>query len=127
MCSDVMQNHLLQILCLVAMERPPTSDADDIRLEKVKVLKSMRPVELNGTAITSDDRFHHVHLYIYIYIYIIIHIIQICSIANQVDLVLGQYVASNDPKIPESSQGYLDDPTVPKVSNCTIYYMCTVL
>ena len=32
---DVMQNHLLQILCLVAMERPVSVDASDIRDEKV--------------------------------------------------------------------------------------------
>lgn len=43
-----MQNHLMQILCLVAMERPPTSDANDIRLEKVKVLKSIKPLDLKG-------------------------------------------------------------------------------
>eukprot|EP00043_Microstomoeca_roanoka_P013759 m.135265 g.135265 ORF g.135265 m.135265 type:complete len:510 (-) comp15844_c1_seq1:197-1726(-) len=39
---DVMQNHLLQILTLVAMEKPITSSADDIRDEKVKVLKAIR-------------------------------------------------------------------------------------
>ena len=33
---DVMQNHMLQLLCLVAMERPKSLDADDIRLEKVE-------------------------------------------------------------------------------------------
>ena len=32
---DVMQNHLLQILCLVAMEPPVSVDASDIRDEKV--------------------------------------------------------------------------------------------
>jgi glucose-6-phosphate 1-dehydrogenase len=32
---DVMQNHLLQILCLVAMEEPASMGADDIRNEKV--------------------------------------------------------------------------------------------
>ena len=36
-----MQNHLLQILCLTAMEKPPTTSPDDIRDEKVKVLKSI--------------------------------------------------------------------------------------
>ncbi|XP_042911187.1 glucose-6-phosphate 1-dehydrogenase X [Parasteatoda tepidariorum] len=36
---DVMQNHLLQILCLVAMEKPVTTSAEDIRDEKVKVLR----------------------------------------------------------------------------------------
>ena len=32
-----MQNHLLQILCLVAMERPVSVDASDIRDEKVNI------------------------------------------------------------------------------------------
>merc|ERR1719239_1010513 len=40
---DIMQNHLLQILTLVAMEKPPTTHAEDIRSEKVKVLKSIPP------------------------------------------------------------------------------------
>lgn len=43
---DVMQNHLLQILCLVAMEKPVTTTPDDIRGEKVKVLKAVPEVEL---------------------------------------------------------------------------------
>lgn len=33
--SDVMQNHLMQILTLVAMEKPASLDAEDIRDEKV--------------------------------------------------------------------------------------------
>ncbi|EOA92958.1 Glucose-6-phosphate 1-dehydrogenase, partial [Anas platyrhynchos] len=32
---DVMQNHLLQMLCLVAMEKPASTDPDDVRDEKV--------------------------------------------------------------------------------------------
>ena len=39
---DMMQNHLLQILSLVAMEPPPSLEAEDIRNEKVKLLKSIR-------------------------------------------------------------------------------------
>jgi len=39
---DVVQNHLLQLLCLVAMESPGTMHADDIRNEKVKVLRNLR-------------------------------------------------------------------------------------
>ncbi|WP_416305092.1 glucose-6-phosphate dehydrogenase [Neptunicella sp. SCSIO 80796] len=42
---DMVQNHLLQILTLVAMEPPPTLDADSIRNEKVKVLKALRPID----------------------------------------------------------------------------------
>ncbi|GFW68111.1 glucose-6-phosphate 1-dehydrogenase X [Trichonephila clavipes] len=48
---DVMQNHLLQILCLVAMEKPVTTFAEDIRDEKVKVLKSMKEIELKDVVL----------------------------------------------------------------------------
>jgi glucose-6-phosphate 1-dehydrogenase len=41
---DMVQNHLLQLLCLTAMEPPAGLDADAIRDEKVKVLKSLRPI-----------------------------------------------------------------------------------
>ncbi|MFI4934010.1 MAG: glucose-6-phosphate dehydrogenase [Caulobacterales bacterium] len=40
---DMVQNHMLQLLCLVAMEPPPDAGADSVRDEKVKVLKSLRP------------------------------------------------------------------------------------
>jgi len=43
---DVMQNHLLQMMALVAMEPPVTLDAQDVRDEKVKVLRSVPPLEL---------------------------------------------------------------------------------
>ncbi|KAJ3007241.1 Glucose-6-phosphate 1-dehydrogenase [Thoreauomyces humboldtii] len=41
---DVMQNHLLQILTIVAMEKPVSLDAEDIRNEKVKVLRAIKPL-----------------------------------------------------------------------------------
>ena len=41
---DMVQNHLLQLLCLVAMEPPSSLDADAVRDEKLKVLKSLRPI-----------------------------------------------------------------------------------
>lgn len=41
---DVVQNHAMQLLSLVAMEPPVSLQADAIRDEKVKVLKSMRPL-----------------------------------------------------------------------------------
>lgn len=44
---DIMQNHLLQILALFAMEPPVSLDAEDVRNEKVKVLRSMRPLKLH--------------------------------------------------------------------------------
>jgi glucose-6-phosphate 1-dehydrogenase len=40
---DMVQNHMLQLLSLVAMEPPADSSADSVRDEKVKVLKSLRP------------------------------------------------------------------------------------
>jgi glucose-6-phosphate 1-dehydrogenase len=42
---DMVQNHLLQLLCLVAMEAPTDLGADSIRDEKVKVVKSLRRLE----------------------------------------------------------------------------------
>jgi glucose-6-phosphate 1-dehydrogenase len=41
---DMVQNHLLQLVCLVAMEPPNTLDSDEIRDEKVRVLKALRPI-----------------------------------------------------------------------------------
>lgn len=41
---DMIQSHLLQMLTLVAMEPPPSLDAESLRDEKVKVLKSIRPI-----------------------------------------------------------------------------------
>ena len=45
---DMVQNHLLQILTLIAMEPPTTLDADSIRDEKLKVLKALRPINANN-------------------------------------------------------------------------------
>lgn len=42
---DIIQNHMMQLLTLVAMEPPATLDADSIRDEKVKVLQSVRAYE----------------------------------------------------------------------------------
>jgi len=41
---DMVQNHLLQLLCLSAMEPPHTYDADSVRDEKLKVLRSLKPL-----------------------------------------------------------------------------------
>jgi len=77
---DVMQNHLLQILSIVAMEPPVSLEAKDVRDEKVKVLRSCEPIRYT-------------------------------------DIVTGQYTASPDGQ----SQGYLDDPGVPKTSKTPTY------
>lgn len=39
---DMVQNHLLQLLCIVAMEAPISLDPDDVRDEKLKVLRSLK-------------------------------------------------------------------------------------
>ncbi|CAL5195568.1 unnamed protein product [Lathyrus oleraceus] len=48
---DIMQNHLVQILALFAMEPPVSLDAEDIRNEKVKVLRSMKPILLEDVVV----------------------------------------------------------------------------
>ncbi|KAA3678777.1 glucose-6-phosphate 1-dehydrogenase [Paragonimus westermani] len=48
---DVVQNHLMQLLSLVAMEQPSSLKADDIRDEKVKVLRFVEPVSLDDVVI----------------------------------------------------------------------------
>src|SRR5690554_7048915 len=47
---DVIQNHLLQLLALTAMEEPVSFDAADLRAEKEKVLSAVRLPEDLGTA-----------------------------------------------------------------------------
>jgi glucose-6-phosphate 1-dehydrogenase len=42
---DMMQNHLLQLMCLVAMEPLVSFEADEVRNKKVDVLKAVRPLE----------------------------------------------------------------------------------
>ena len=49
---DMVQNHMLQLLSLVAMEPPHSLDADVIRDEKLEVLQSLRP--LQGAAIDAN-------------------------------------------------------------------------
>ncbi|KAF4574600.1 Glucose-6-phosphate 1-dehydrogenase [Pleurotus pulmonarius] len=80
---DILQNHLLQVLTVLAMERPVSFAAEDIRDEKVKVLRAIPPIE-------------------------------------QVDTLLGQYVAAN------GKPGYLDDETVPHNSVCPTYAATTL-
>ncbi len=45
---DMLQNHLMQLLTVVAMEPPAMLDADALRDEKVKVLRSIRPIPKRG-------------------------------------------------------------------------------
>lgn len=52
---DMVQNHMLQLLALVAMEPPANFDATAIRDEKVKVLRSLRPLRA-GDSVTGQYR-----------------------------------------------------------------------
>ena len=47
---DMVQNHMLQLLCLIALEPPANLTADMIQAEKLKVLKSLRPITLQHIA-----------------------------------------------------------------------------
>jgi glucose-6-phosphate 1-dehydrogenase len=47
---DIVENHLMQLLCLTAMEPPISLSADAVRDEKVKVLRSLRPMERSEVA-----------------------------------------------------------------------------
>ncbi|WP_028648117.1 glucose-6-phosphate dehydrogenase [Nocardiopsis sp. CNT312] len=49
---DMVQNHLLQLLCLTAMEPPSSYDREAVRDEKLKVLQSLRP--LSGDLVAQD-------------------------------------------------------------------------
>ena len=51
--KDMVQNHLLQILCLIAMEPPVSISSESVRDEKLKVLKSL--ANFNETSIETDS------------------------------------------------------------------------
>jgi len=54
---DMVQNHLLQLLCLLAMEQPVSLQADAVRDEKLKVLRSLRhfePYEIPGLTVRGQ-------------------------------------------------------------------------
>ena len=49
---DMLQNHLLQLLCLVTMEAPVRFDAESVRNEKVKILQALKPI----TGLDAQDK-----------------------------------------------------------------------
>lgn len=54
---DMVQNHLLQILCLIAMEPPVSFNADEVRNKKVDVLRAIRPIrpeDVNKVAVRGQ-------------------------------------------------------------------------
>jgi glucose-6-phosphate 1-dehydrogenase len=57
---DMVQNHMLQLLCLVAMDPPVSLDADRVRDEKLKVLRALRPFEPHE-ALTQTVRGQYMH------------------------------------------------------------------
>lgn len=48
---DMVQNHMMQLLTLIAMEIPPSFEADAIRNEKAKVLQAVAPIRPNGVCL----------------------------------------------------------------------------
>ncbi len=54
---DVGQSHLLQLLCLTAMETPKNLDEKCIRNEKVRVLRSIKPVSKNGLVLGQYEGY----------------------------------------------------------------------
>ncbi|KGF68940.1 glucose-6-phosphate dehydrogenase [Hoeflea sp. BAL378] len=55
---DMVQNHIAQLLCLVAMEPPSSMDAEAVRDEKLKVLRSLKPItEANADAVTVRGQY----------------------------------------------------------------------
>ncbi len=48
---DMVQNHLMQVLCLIAMEPPVSFNADEIRSRKVDVLHAIRPIPDDDVAL----------------------------------------------------------------------------
>ncbi|MDO1529640.1 glucose-6-phosphate dehydrogenase [Fulvimonas sp. R45] len=47
---DMVQNHMLQLLCMVAMEPPASLAPDAVRDEKLKVLRALRPIDAGNAA-----------------------------------------------------------------------------
>ncbi len=56
---DMVQNHLLQLLCIVTMEPPAQINAYAVRDEKLKVLHALRPIQPNDV-VTKTARGHYI-------------------------------------------------------------------
>jgi glucose-6-phosphate 1-dehydrogenase len=56
---DMVQNHLMQLLCLIAMEAPSVFDADAVRDEKLKVIRALQAIKphhiVRGQYVATDD------------------------------------------------------------------------
>lgn len=57
---DMVQNHMLQLLCLIAMEPPVSLEANRVRDEKLKVLRALRPIPPHeATSLTVRGQYTH--------------------------------------------------------------------
>lgn len=97
---DIIQNHLLQVFCLVAMEKPISHKPENIRDEKVKVSS-------NNLLRTRLKEMHWSRKFFLtaFWLWVVIQVLQSVLPINDEEVVLGQY------------EGYRDDPTVPDNSN----------
>ena len=57
--KDMLQNHLLQLLCLVAMEPPARFNASQVRNEKLRVLQALRPVNAENVILGQYQDYPH--------------------------------------------------------------------
>lgn len=97
-----MQNHMLQMLCLVAMEKPASTNSDDVRDEKVVGRRTV----FRWLTVTTADALPPVSQ---------VKVLKCIVPASMSDVVLGQYVGDPEGE-GDAKLGYLDDPTVPKGS-----------
>lgn len=57
---DMVQNHLMQLLCLVAMEPPVSFDADEVRNKKADVLHAIRPITPDSVhSVAARGQYNH--------------------------------------------------------------------
>ena len=61
---DMVQNHLMQLLCLVAMEPPSAFEPDNVRDEKLKVIRALEPVSSNDVVRGQYSALNHVESYL---------------------------------------------------------------
>lgn len=100
-----MQNHLLQVLALFAMEQPVSMDAEDIRNEKVKLLRSIRPIDIEDVVIGQYKGRE-------------------ADGAPEAAGCAGCAVPTHSPRLPSAGKkypSYLDDKTVPPGSLCPTF------
>ncbi|MCP9265815.1 Glucose-6-phosphate 1-dehydrogenase [Dirofilaria immitis] len=118
---DVMQNHLMQILTLVAMEKPASLDAEDIRDEKTKHHATSCLLDLWRKFILNDSTKALLLMFDGS-----VKVMKCIKAVKMEDVVLGQYV--RDPKATsgEACYGYRDDKDVPQDSVTPTYALAVL-